>query len=560
MCIAPSWAKASAFSAWAFLSTAAPRCKVTDAGLVPATAETAARTSADTACCFGAGAWPKDFMLSLVMVGVSLDESRRAVGNSAAREGAASGDDATAAVAVDTYGVPDARRCTPVVGACAEVPELEVPELDVPELDKSFCRLSALTLADTEGLLVSEGACALGVSGICSESWSSFGDGSSTLVVGDTGAVGAAALAVSGAVGVVALGITWEVGEVVGASCAACVLVVGAWLRARSAGSGESKRGELDVGVLVTGVLETGVLVTGALAIGVLETGVLVTGVLVTGVLVTGVLVIGVLVVGAWVRARSAGSGESKRGVLETGALETGVLETGALETGALETGALVTGALVTGALVTGALETGALETGVLETGALGAGALATGPIVRDLVIAGAAPVGTVIFWGALAVIGSGCGAGLLITGAWLRAVSVGSGALALGALSKEPLGMGAGKPLVRWVSALRGSGAVTSLTGALTWVLSTGFVGGMITASRTGVAPGRDRTRRSCVRDGSLVGLSSITAEMSSRLNGFASACLAISDGIIGPWLRDCDWGCDWGWGCRWAPGAPSR
>ncbi|CAB4831709.1 unannotated protein [freshwater metagenome] len=540
MCIAPSWAKASAFSAWAFLSTAAPRCKVTDAGLVPATAETAARTSADTACCFGAGAWPKDFMLSLVMVGVSLDESRRAVGNSAAREGAASGDDATAAVAVDTYGVPDARRCTPVVGACAEVPELEVPELDVPELDKSFCRLSALTLADTEGLLVSEGACALGVSGICSESWSSFGDGSSTLVVGDTGAVGAAALAVSGAVGVVALGITWEVGEVVGASCAACVLVVGAWLRARSAGSGESKRGELDVGVLVTGVLETGVLVTGALAIGVLVTG--------------------VLVVGAWVRARSAGSGESKRGVLETGALETGVLETGALETGALETGALVTGALVTGALVTGALETGALETGVLETGALGAGALATGPIVRDLVIAGAAPVGTVIFWGALAVIGSGCGAGLLITGAWLRAVSVGSGALALGALSKEPLGMGAGKPLVRWVSALRGSGAVTSLTGALTWVLSTGFVGGMITASRTGVAPGRDRTRRSCVRDGSLVGLSSITAEMSSRLNGFASACLAISDGIIGPWLRDCDWGCDWGWGCRWAPGAPSR
>ena len=206
--------------------------------------------------------------------------------------------------------------------------------------------------------------------------------------------------------------------------------------------------------------------------------------------------------------------------------------------------------------LETGALETGALETGALETGALGAGALATGPIVRDLVIAGAAPVGTVIFWGALAVIGSGCGAGLLITGAWLRAVSVGSGALALGALSKEPLGMGAGKPLVRWVSALRGSGAVTSLTGALTLVLSTGFVGGMITASRTGVAPGRDRTRRSCVRDGSLVCLSSITAEMSSRLNGFASACLAISDGIIGPWLRGCDWDWgwdwDWDWGCR--------
>ncbi len=163
-------------------------------------------------------------------------------------------------------------------------------------------------------------------------------------------------------------------------------------------------------------------------------------------------------------------------------------------------------------------------------------------------------------------VIGSGCGAWLLITGAWLRAVSVGSGALALGALSMEPLGMGAGKPLVRWVSALRGSGAVASFMGVLALVLSTGLVGGMITASRTGVAPGRDRTRRSCVRDGSLVGLSSITAEMSSRLNGFASACLAISAGIIGPWLRGCDWAWDWdwdwgwGWGCRWAPGAPSR
>jgi len=155
-------------------------------------------------------------------------------------------------------------------------------------------------------------------------------------------------------------------------------------------------------------------------------------------------------------------------------------------------------------------------------------------------------------------VIGSGCGAWLLITGAWLRVVSVGSAAIALGALSMEPLGMGAGKPRVRWVSALRGSGAVASFMGVLALVLSSGLAGGMITASRTGVAPGRDRTRRSCVRDGSLVGLSSITAEMSSRLNGFASACLAISEGIMGPWLRGCDWG--WDWGCRWAPGAPSR
>ncbi|MEI7629855.1 MAG: hypothetical protein WCJ73_01730 [Actinomycetes bacterium] len=250
--------------------------------------------------------------------------------------------------------MPEARRCTPVAGG-----DVDTLELDVPELDKLFCLLSALTLADAEGLLVSEGACALGVSGICSESWSSFGDGSSTLVGGETGAfdisefseagcdaagndcvgltpvalatgalIGAAALAVSGSVGVAARGITGEVGEVVGASCATGVLVVGAWVRARSAGSGESKRGELDVGALVAGVLVTGVLVTGALAIGVLVTG--------------------VLVVGAWVRARSAGSGESKRGEL--------------------------------------------------EVGALGPGALATGPIVRDRVMDVAAPVGAVVF------------------------------------------------------------------------------------------------------------------------------------------------------------------
>ena len=438
---------------------------------MPATAETAARTSADTACCFGAGAWPKDLMLSLVMVAVSLGESRRAVGNSDCREGGAIGDDATVAAAVDTNGVPDARRCTPVVGG-----EVDRLELAVPELDKLFCRLSPLTLADTDEPLLSEGACALGVSGISSESWSSFGDGSSTLVGGDTGAAGAAALAVSGAVGVVALGITGEAGE-----------VVGAWVRALGAGSGEFKRGELEVGVLVTGVL-------------------------VTGVLVTGVLVADTLVVGAWVRARSAGSGEFKRGELEVGAL----------------------------------------GAGALLVGELASGPLAAGPLVRDLVMDGAALVGAVEFWEALVMIVSGCAAGLLITGAWLRAVTAGSGVIALGALSKEPLGMGAGKPRVRWVSAPRGSGAVTSLTGALTLVLSTGLAGGMITASRTGVAPGRDRTRRSCDRDGSLVCLSSITAEMSSRLNGFESACLAISEGIIGPWLRGCDWGWPWDWGCR--------
>jgi hypothetical protein len=119
---------------------------------------------------------------------------------------------------------------------------------------------------------------------------------------------------------------------------------------------------------------------------------------------------------------------------------------------------------------------------------------------------------------------------------------------------------MGAGNPRVRWVSAPRGSGAVPSFIGVLALVLSTGLAGGMITASRTGAVPGRDRTRRSCVRDGSLVCLSSITAEMSSRLNGFASACLAISAGIIGPWLRGCAWAWDWDWGCRWAPGAASR
>ena len=219
---------------------------------MPATAETAARTSADTACCFGAGAWPKDLMLSLVMVAVSLGESRRAVGNSDCREGGAIGDDATVAAAVDTNGVPDARRCTPVVGG-----DVDRLGLAVPELDKLFCRLSPLTLADTDEPLLSEGACALGVSGISSESWSSFGDGSSTLVGGDTGAAGAAALAVSGAVGVVALGITGEAGE-----------VVGAWVRALGAGSGEFKRGELEVGALGAGAIVVGELASGPLAAG----------------------------------------------------------------------------------------------------------------------------------------------------------------------------------------------------------------------------------------------------------------------------------------------------
>ena len=289
MCIAPSWAKASAFNAWAFLSTAAPRCKVTDAGLVPATAETAARTSAETWCCFGAGAWPKDLMLSLVMVGVSLDEPRRAVGNSDCREGGASGDDATAAFAVDTYGVPDARRCTPVVGACAEVPvlevpELEVPELEVPELDKLFCRLSPLTLVGTDEPLLSEGAGAFGVSGISIESWSTVGDRSSTLAGGEMGAfVRAASVADEAGVGVAARGIIGEAGALVGASCAASVLVVGAWVRALSAGAGESKRGVLVVGVLTIVALVMGVLATGVLVTGVLETEALVTGVLGAG-------------------------------------------------------------------------------------------------------------------------------------------------------------------------------------------------------------------------------------------------------------------------------------
>ena len=125
-------------------------------------------------------------------------------------------------------------------------------------------------------------------------------------------------------------------------------------------------------------------------------------------------------------------------------------------------------GERVTGALETGALETGALETGALETGALETGAPTTGPLLRDLVMDVAA--------------------------------------LAVGEISTEPLGMGGGKPRVRWVSAPRGSGAVASLLGALALGLSTGLVCGMTTASRTGAAPGRDRTRRSCDRDGSLV------------------------------------------------------
>ena len=234
-------------------------------------------------------------MLSLVMVAVSLSESLRAVGNSDCREGAAIGVDATAAVAVDINGVPDARRCTPVVGVDTDmlelgalelvVLELGALELEALELDKLFCRPSALTLAGTDEPLLSEGAGVFGVSGISSESWSTVGDGSSTRAGGETGAlVGAASLAVEGAVGSVARVIIGEAGEVVDANCAVGVLVVGAWVRAISSGAGESERGALETGALETGALETGALETGALETGALETGALGTGVLVEGV------------------------------------------------------------------------------------------------------------------------------------------------------------------------------------------------------------------------------------------------------------------------------------
>ena len=45
-------------------------------------------------------------------------------------------------------------------------------------------------------------------------------------------------------------------------------LVVGAWVRARSAGSGEFKRGELEVGALGAGALLVGELASGPLAAG----------------------------------------------------------------------------------------------------------------------------------------------------------------------------------------------------------------------------------------------------------------------------------------------------
>ncbi len=239
-------------------------------------------------------------MLSLVMVAVSLSESLRAVGNSDCREGAAIGVDATAAVAVDTNGVPDARRCTPVVGVDTDmlelgalelvVLELGALELEALELDKLFCRPSALTLAGTDEPLLSEGAGVFGVSGISSESWSTVGDGSSTRAGGETGAlVGAASLAVEGAVGVLARGVIGEAGVEVDANCAVGVLVIGVWVRAIRAGAGESERGALETGALETGALETGALGTGALGTGALGTGVPETAALGTGVLVEGV-------------------------------------------------------------------------------------------------------------------------------------------------------------------------------------------------------------------------------------------------------------------------------
>lgn len=67
--------------------------------------------------------------------------------------------------------------------------DVEMFELEAPVVGVLFCRLGAPARADSDGPSMSESVCDFGVSGTCSESWSSFGDVSSTLVAIETGRV-----------------------------------------------------------------------------------------------------------------------------------------------------------------------------------------------------------------------------------------------------------------------------------------------------------------------------------------------------------------------------------
>ena len=125
--------------------------------------------------------------------------------------------------------------------------------------------------------------------------------------------------------------------------------------------------------------------------------------------------------------------------------------------------------------------------------------------------------------------------------------------ARAAGAAGSEA-GSGAGRPRVRRLGALSLAGAGASTVGTATLVVPAVSTWGTSSDLLAGVLPGRARTRRSGVREVSLDGRSSSTADISSRLRGFASASSAVPD--VASWL----WRGELERACCGARGGPIR
>ena len=170
---------------------------------------------------------------------------------------------------------------------------------------------------------------------------------------------------------------------------------------------------------------------------------------------------------------------------------------------------------------------------------------------------------------GAAGVAASGTGVLVLVVGVLVVGVLV-VGVLVVGVLSGcrvfaraagaagseagSGAGSGAGRPRVRRLGALSLAGAGASTVGTATLVVPAVSTWGTSSDLLAGVLPGRARTRRSGVREVSLDGRSSSTADISSRLRGFASASSAVPD--VASWL----WRGELERACCGARGGPIR
>ena len=160
---------------------------------------------------------------------------------------------------------------------------------------------------------------------------------------------------------------------------------------------------------------------------------------------------------------------------------------------------------------------------------------------------------------GAAGVAASGTGVLVLVVGVLVVGVLSGCRvfARAAGAAGSEAgsgAGSGAGRPRVRRLGALSLAGAGASTVGTATLVVPAVSTWGTSSDLLAGVLPGRARTRRSGVREVSLEGRSSSTADISSRLRGFASASSAVPD--VASWL----WRGELERACCGARGGPIR